>query len=142
VLAYERVYNNKHCNTVQHTATHYNTLQPTDTLQHTATHFNILQHTATYCNNTLQNICRASYHVACIYLSRIVKFDVRHQQGVWQGIYHVNLHGKKMIVQQHALRCMCKNSLYPTYTTISVERTQICSNKRRFVFQNLAIYQN
>ena len=39
---------------LQHTATHCNTLQHTAiTLQHTATHCNTLQHTATHCN-TLQ----------------------------------------------------------------------------------------
>ena len=41
------------CNTLQHTATHYKTLQHTatrcNTLQHAATHYNTLQHTATYC---------------------------------------------------------------------------------------------
>ena len=35
------------CNTLQHTATHCNTLQYTE---HTATHCNTLQHTATHCN--------------------------------------------------------------------------------------------
>jgi len=51
---------NTHCNTLQHWATHYYTLQLTTTLcnthwhcntqQHTATHCNTLQHTATHCN--------------------------------------------------------------------------------------------
>ena len=69
---------NVHCNTLQHTATHWQkqriNQQPTqaemcnsnlalllftayrNTLQHTATYCNILQHTATYCN-TLPHIC-------------------------------------------------------------------------------------
>jgi len=42
-----------HCNTLQHTATHCSTLQHTaaycSTLQHTAAHCNTLQHTATNC---------------------------------------------------------------------------------------------
>jgi len=38
-----------HCNTLQHTATHCESV-----LQHTATHCNTLQHTATHCN-TLQH---------------------------------------------------------------------------------------
>jgi len=38
-----------HSNTLQHTATHCNTLQH-NTLQHTATHCNTLQHTATHCS--------------------------------------------------------------------------------------------
>ena len=47
-----------HCNILQHTATHCNTLQHytqshCNTLQHTATHCNTLQHTATH-RNTLQ----------------------------------------------------------------------------------------
>ena len=41
-----------HCNTLQHTATHYKTLHHTtthcNTLQLTATHYNSLQHTATH----------------------------------------------------------------------------------------------
>jgi len=47
----------RHCNTLQHTATHWNTLQRTaihcNALQYTATHCNTLQHTAIHCN-TLQ----------------------------------------------------------------------------------------
>jgi len=47
-----------HCNTLHHTTTHCNTLHHTAphcrTLQHTATHCHPLQHTATHCN-TLQH---------------------------------------------------------------------------------------
>ena len=47
-----------HCNTLQHTATHCSILQHTathcSTLQHTAAHCNTLQHTAAHCN-TLQH---------------------------------------------------------------------------------------
>ena len=45
-----------HCNTLQHTAPCLpaNHIQSTDSLQHTATHCNTLQHTATHCN-TLQH---------------------------------------------------------------------------------------
>jgi len=59
------------CTTLQHTATHRNTLQHIathcNTLQHTATHRNTLQHIATHCNtsqhtathrNTLQHLAR------------------------------------------------------------------------------------
>ena len=48
-----------HCNTLQHTATNYNTLYHTTThcttLPHTAPHYPTLQHNATHCN-TLQHI--------------------------------------------------------------------------------------
>ena len=63
------------CNTLQHTATHCNTLQPhtytspceryaphCHTLQHTATHCNTLQHTATHCN-TLQHTAATHIHM-------------------------------------------------------------------------------
>ena len=49
-------HNATHCDTLQHTVTHSNTLQHdsllvlSSLLQHTATHCNILQHTATHCN--------------------------------------------------------------------------------------------
>ena len=43
-----------HCNTLQHTATHFSTLQHTsahcNTLQHPAPHFSTLQHTSAHCN--------------------------------------------------------------------------------------------
>jgi len=46
------VYPASHCNTPQHTTTHYNIYS---TLQHTVTHCNTLRHTATLCN-TLQHM--------------------------------------------------------------------------------------
>ena len=62
-----------HCNTLHHTATHCNTLQHTathcNTLQHTATHCNTLQHTARHCN-TLQHTathCNTG-HMSSLYL--------------------------------------------------------------------------
>ena len=62
----------KRCNTLQHTATHSNTLAPAptaalapplkhcNTLQHTLKHCNTLQHTATH-GNTLQHTCTSSH---------------------------------------------------------------------------------
>jgi len=41
--------------TLQHTATHCNTLQNT-ALKHTATHYNTLQHTATHCNTLIRDV--------------------------------------------------------------------------------------
>jgi len=75
-----------HCNTLQHTATHYNITHASlrspplscNTLQHTATHCNAMQHTTTHCNtlqhtatqcNTLQHAathCNAMQHTATL----------------------------------------------------------------------------
>ena len=72
-----------HCNTLQHTAAHYNTLQHItthcNTLQHAVTHYNTLQHITTCCNtlphtaahyNTLQHStshCNTLQHTAAHY---------------------------------------------------------------------------
>jgi len=75
-----------HCNTLQHTTTHCNTLQHTlqqlrnsavpITQQHTATHYNTLQHTATHCNTLQCTATRIAVHTVthCNTLQRIVRF--------------------------------------------------------------------
>jgi len=54
VKDYTLQHTSTHCNTRQHTATHYKTLQHTathcNTRQHPATHWKTLQNTATHCN--------------------------------------------------------------------------------------------
>ena len=53
-IVYNFTHRPRHMESMQRTATRYNTLQHTathcNTLQHTATHCNTLQHTATHCN--------------------------------------------------------------------------------------------
>ena len=55
----DEVHAGTRCNTLQHTAAHYNTLQHPaahcNTLQHTTTPCTALHHSATHCNNTLQH---------------------------------------------------------------------------------------
>jgi len=61
-----------HCNTLQHTATHCNAQSYHISLQHTATHCTALQHTATHSLNTYH--CNTLQHTAthCNILQRTV----------------------------------------------------------------------
>jgi len=56
----------RHCNTLQHTATHCNTLRSRrrQTVQHTATHCNTLQHTATHSAHGGDRQCNTLQHTA------------------------------------------------------------------------------
>jgi len=85
-----------YCNTLQHTATHCNTL-------HTATHCNALQHTTTHCN-TLQHI----RHYTAIYGNTLQHIAI-HRNILQHTAKHCNALQRTLIrgsTQQHtAIHC-------------------------------------
>ena len=85
------------CNTwlVQHTATHFNTLNTLqhtatrcNTLQHNATHDNTLQHTATHCN-TLHTLVVRSVHRSFVYASTAT---LQHTATRYNTLQHATTH--------------------------------------------------
>jgi len=126
-----------HCNTLQHTATHFYVLREgVPSLRHTATHCNILQHTATHCDtlqrtstycekvchhcNTLQHTatyCNTLQHTAthCNTLLRIARMCVitAGALGVAQecSLYGTTSHNALQYAANIAIHCntLCKN---------------------------------
>jgi len=107
------------CNTIQHTATHCNTLQ-----QHTTTHSDILHHAVTLCHtvshcNTLQQhttIRRNTLHCIathCITLQSVLQRTVPHCK-----LHHTTVHCSSVLLQHTTMHCSCTHSFATHYDTL------------------------
>ena len=126
----------RHCNTLQHTATHCNTLVLTcalfqigNTLQHTTTHCNTMQHTATHCNTwqhtpTLQHI--ATHCNTLQYTAEILQHTATHctSLGTLQHAttyVHHESHRTRIVAYSTLVQC---HSRFTRYTRQRVHKLQ------------------